>query len=202
LGYPLLFSAPPSIESRGAYGQDAPFLEDGLNIGLKDCLVDLYRLFFNSAIYPLAITASSSPTSLRKLVTMLQHEQKGSPILATFSHRASMRLYRYFVIVGIFFIILAVFSLQGTGSLWGLRPEGVVKPFTNEQQSNNHDQGITGQQGQRKGEFKALVKSDHPIPPKIWQIILPKKAAERASTVNHDMLKETATWLALNPGYT
>jgi hypothetical protein len=28
LGYPLLFSAPPSIKSRGAYGQDAPFLED------------------------------------------------------------------------------------------------------------------------------------------------------------------------------
>ncbi|KAK2036516.1 hypothetical protein LZ31DRAFT_601216 [Colletotrichum somersetense] len=41
----------------------------------------------------------------------------------------------------------------------------------------------------------------HLIPPKIWQIMIPKERSDN-SPVKPDKLKETATWLAMNTDYT
>ncbi|KAH8882276.1 hypothetical protein GQ53DRAFT_624640, partial [Thozetella sp. PMI_491] len=39
------------------------------------------------------------------------------------------------------------------------------------------------------------------IPPKIWQIVLPKEKGDK-KPINRDMLKDSTSWLALNPDYT
>lgn len=46
----------------------------------------------------------------------------------------------------------------------------------------------------------AAPRRSHLIPPKIWQIMLPKGQDQRTA-VSPDALKETATWLGMNPGY-
>lgn len=43
--------------------------------------------------------------------------------------------------------------------------------------------------------------SEHQIPPKIWQILLPKHASDTSKTVDPDVLHDTPTWLALNTDY-
>ena len=49
-------------------------------------------------------------------------------------------------------------------------------------------------------EQQSLSKSANLIPPKIWQILLPKKSSTDNRT-DPKKLAETPSWLALNPDY-
>lgn len=57
-----------------------------------------------------------------------------------------------------------------------------------------------------KDNTSGYHKEDHPanasslIPPKIWQIMLPKKKADKF-VIDPEKLKDTASWLAMNTDY-
>jgi alpha 1,6-mannosyltransferase len=47
----------------------------------------------------------------------------------------------------------------------------------------------------------ADAKTHHHLPPKIWQISLPKKPDDPNHAINPESLQDAATWLAKNPDY-
>jgi len=114
---------------------------------------------------------------------MLRSSTRGFP-----SSRASL--------IGTFvalFILIAIWTgrLYGDAALANIRR--IPRPhFTNPLTSNRP-----------ANPFRNLsdAATHHNLPPKIWQISLPKKPDEPHHAVNPESLQDTVTWLAMNPDY-
>ncbi|KAK2028990.1 initiation-specific alpha-1,6-mannosyltransferase [Colletotrichum zoysiae] len=84
-------------------------------------------------------------------------------------------------------ILLSTLSLAGTSDM---RNISVL---------HNAPNRTPGNDDARRWEW-VRPRRGHLIPPKIWQIMLPKQGSD-STPINPDTLKETATWLAMNPDY-
>ncbi|KAL0938083.1 alpha-mannosyltransferase och1 [Colletotrichum truncatum] len=110
-------------------------------------------------------------------------------------HQISRLRYRTCAFVGLVLIFLSTFWLYESSG-----PLGLQLPFNTD---------IFSKVGHITWSDDNSTRSDwvkphpgHLIPPKIWQIMLPKNWKERNPINDPTKLKETATWLAMNPDYT
>jgi len=80
-----------------------------------------------------------------------------------------------------------------------------ITPSSIDQRLFNNKFTSTKNRGSWNGNFTSSewtnARPGHLIPPKIWQIILPKGSKNAQNAVDPATLKETATWLAKNQDY-
>ncbi|TDZ65960.1 Initiation-specific alpha-1,6-mannosyltransferase [Colletotrichum trifolii] len=101
--------------------------------------------------------------------------------------------YRTRLLTGLALLVLSLcwlFGTSGARSIGRLYNDG----FTSMKDHNTWE-GSPAQSDWVKS------RPGHLIPSKIWQIMLPK-VWDKKTPVNPEALKETATWLAMNPDYT
>jgi hypothetical protein len=75
---------------------------------------------------------------------------------------------------------------------------------TTDSTNGQHMQKTTGQ-ASSGSDWRAknpAVGAGSLIPPKIWQIMLPKKQSDSGLAIDPEKLKDTASWLAKNTDYT
>lgn len=128
--------------------------------------------------------------------TMHQKKELGLTTLRELFPHGNPRLYRAYATTAFVLILVSIlwtYSALVTdvhGAQWytGFLPKGKV----NGSKYDRHDWWT-----------KPLdVHSGNFIPPKIWQIMLPKNLSAPRTPIEPNKLEETASWLALNPDYT
>ncbi|WDK10192.1 initiation-specific alpha-1,6-mannosyltransferase [Colletotrichum graminicola] len=105
----------------------------------------------------------------------------------------SRRRYQPRLWVGINLILLLIFLLYGTSG--SINQRLFNNKFTSIKSPRPWEHNSTPSEWMK-------ARPDHLIPPKIWQIVLPKGGKNAHNAVDSDILKETATWLAKNQDYT
>lgn len=136
---------------------------------------------------------------------MYKHDlTAGSSLLAQLLHYGIRRPHRIFVIAGTALVLLSaawVYCALGTvGS--GVHPHCW---FLKTDSTNGQHMQKTISQASSGSEWRArnpAVGAGSLIPPKIWQIILPKKQSDGGLVIDPGKLKDTASWLAKNTDYT
>lgn len=79
---------------------------------------------------------------------------------------------------------------------------GLSVPSQHIAKSPSGEQTRTGGSRDQEWPAKSLeANGADGIPPKIWQILLPKKPADHESTFNPEILQDTPSWLAMNTDY-
>ncbi|TDZ27667.1 Initiation-specific alpha-1,6-mannosyltransferase [Colletotrichum spinosum] len=108
-------------------------------------------------------------------------------------HLSRLR-YRTCALTGLVLILLSMFWLYGTGGIHHLKLRFAGDRFAHLEHSTWNDNST-------RSDW-VRPKPGHLIPPKIWQIMLPKDWKEENPHNDPKKLKETASWLALNTDYT
>jgi alpha 1,6-mannosyltransferase len=135
---------------------------------------------------------------------MHQHEPAGSSLLAQILHHATRRRYRIFTVTGIALVLLwAAWVYYGLG-IDGSRARPHHWFPTNDSMKDHQTQTTAGQECSGSGWRAQNPEADvgFLIPPKIWQILLPKKQSVDNLVIAPERLRDTASWLALNTDYT
>ncbi|TEA16343.1 Initiation-specific alpha-1,6-mannosyltransferase [Colletotrichum sidae] len=110
------------------------------------------------------------------------------------THHLSRLRYRTCALTGLVLILLSMFWLYGTGGVHHLKLRFAGDRFAHLEHSTWNDNST-------RSDW-VRPKPGHLIPPKIWQIMLPKDWKEENPHNDPKKLKETASWLALNTDYT
>ncbi|CRG92667.1 hypothetical protein PISL3812_09731 [Talaromyces islandicus] len=118
-------------------------------------------------------------------------------------HHATRRRFRGFTI--------PIVALTLLFTIWicsGLVIDALKQPPLSEfsfADSNASHQTHAEEQGSGEPLWAAQspkANAGHPIPPKIWQILLPKKQTVDNVALDPDTLRDTPSWLVMNPDYT
>lgn len=126
----------------------------------------------------------NSPSHL----TMHQPELAGyCPTLAEILYHFNRRRHRNYTILSAVLILLSLVWICGRLAL---------------DNSSGRDQSwMTAGHDESSGIRNSEALANHLIPPKIWQILLPKGQSVDKHTVDPKMLQHTASWLAMNEDY-
>ncbi|KAF6806525.1 alpha-mannosyltransferase och1 [Colletotrichum musicola] len=128
---------------------------------------------------------------------LIKHEPTGS---RSFREKALYQLsrlrYRTCALTGLLLLLISTFWLFGNTA----RKHGFHLPLRTDLFSHRDHYGWTSDNTTRSDWVKP--KAGHLIPPKIWQIMLPKNWKEKNPINDPSKLEETASWLAMNTDYT
>ncbi|KAF9871981.1 alpha-mannosyltransferase och1 [Colletotrichum karsti] len=108
-------------------------------------------------------------------------------------HHISQLRYRVCVLTGLILIFLSIFWLYDSSPQNGFRLPFNTDLFYHREDNSWIDNST------RSDWVKP--RPGHLIPPKIWQIMLPKNWKDRYPVNDPEKLSETATWLAMNTDY-
>ncbi|KAL2022456.1 hypothetical protein VTK56DRAFT_5285 [Thermocarpiscus australiensis] len=123
-------------------------------------------------------------------------EPTGPSLLAQVLHHVNLRRFRSFAVTGIALILLS--------ALWLYSPVTLDSARTRLHGGSATKDGSSQTQATPEWPTQSIAAdvAGRLIPPKIWQIVLPKKRSDDHFAVDPKLLEYTASWLALNTDYT
>lgn len=134
--------------------------------------------------------------------TMAHRELAGVPLHAQILHHVTApRRYKTYVIAGFSLLFLAAFWTYG-----GIGPyDGFRSNHTTDHDLEPTPSQTTPAQESAPSEWKAQNPAGDAgslIPPKIWQIMLPKKPSDEKKLPDAETLQHIASWVTMNTDYT
>jgi alpha 1,6-mannosyltransferase len=130
---------------------------------------------------------------------MLGHELADSSLVAQILYQVTRRRYRGFTVTVIALILLLAVWICSDLAVDSFRqlPFDIFR-------SDHQTQRISSQKtsGSKWETQNPTADTGSLIPPKIWQILLPKKQSVDNLVIDPNTLQDTASWLAMNTDYT
>lgn len=132
------------------------------------------------------------------------HELAESSLVAQILCQVTRRRSRGFMVTVITLILLSAVWICSDLAVDSFRqlPFDIFR--TQDSTSDHETQRISDQQtsGSNWETQNLTADASFLIPPKIWQILLPKKQSVDSLVIDPDTLQDTASWLAMNTDYT
>lgn len=132
------------------------------------------------------------------------HELADSSLVAQILYHVTRRRYRVFTVTVIALILLSAVWICSDLAVDSFRhlPFDIFR--TQDSTSDHQTQSISDQttSGSKWETQNPTADAGSLIPPKIWQILLPKKQLVDNLVIDPGTLQDTASWLAMNTDYT
>ena len=134
---------------------------------------------------------------------MHKHDLAGSSLLAQVLLHGTRRRYRIFAVAGIALVLLSASWMYFALGTDRSRARQNYWFSTKESTSGHQTQKNTSQGGSGSvwSAITPLADAGSLIPPKIWQIMLPKKQSADKLVIDPEKLRDTTSWLAMNTDY-
>jgi alpha 1,6-mannosyltransferase len=135
---------------------------------------------------------------------MAGYELADSSLVAQILYHVTRRRYRGFTVTVIALILLSAVWICSDLAVDSFRhlPFDIFR--TQDSTSDHQTQRISDQKtsGSKWETQNPTADAGSLIPPKIWQILLPKKQLVDNLVIDPGTLQDTASWLAMNTDYT
>ena len=129
-----------------------------------------------------------------------QHELAGSS-MTQILHYVTRRRHRSFVFTGVAIVFL-VLTVWTYGNFVIRSSESRLHDdFANKNSTSDHQTQKTAGQESCRSQW-STQNPIHLIPPKIWQISLPKEESIDELVTDSESLRDTPSWLTMNTDYT